>query len=63
MREELLISALLWWGFAEQELGDLSQRLATGWAVNAREKIKNVSDLFRRKMCQCRMRMNAFLFV
>jgi len=38
MREQLLISALLWWAFAEQELGDLSQRLTTGWAVNAIKK-------------------------
>jgi len=40
MREQLLISALLWWGFAEQELGDSSQRLATGWAANALKKEK-----------------------
>jgi len=31
MREQLLIS----------ELGDLSQRLTTGWAVNAIEKLEN----------------------
>jgi len=38
MTEKLRLDTLLWRGFAEQELGDLSLRLATGWAVNAIKK-------------------------
>jgi len=63
MRVQLLIRALLWWAFAEQELGDSSQRLATGWAVNAGEKMKDACDLSHRTMCQCRVRANTFWLV
>jgi len=63
MTEELRLDTLLWRGFAEQELGDSSQRLATGWAVNARGKMENACDLSRRKTCQCRVRADTFLLV
>ena len=35
MTEDLWLDTLLRRGFAEQELGDLSQWLTAGWAVNA----------------------------
>ena len=63
MREQLLISAFLWWAFEEQELGDSSQRLATGRAVNVGEKMEDACDLPRRTMSQCRVRENIFWLV
>ena len=46
MREQLRLDTLLWRGFAEQELGDLSQRLTTGGAVNAIKKKKKTHATF-----------------
>jgi len=45
MTEQLSLDTLLWWGFAEQELGDSSQRLTAGWAVIATKKRKNACNL------------------
>jgi len=41
MREQLRLGALHWLGHCTANTGGLSQRLSTGWAVNALKKIKN----------------------